>query len=458
MQSALDYAVENDSRFLAELSALCTIPSISSLPEHKADMLRAAEMLAGHLRLMGLHSVDVLPTAGHPVVWAEWLEAGPQQPTVLFYGHYDVQPALDLAAWRSDPFSPTEIGEHLFGRGTSDMKGQVMAELAAVQSWLSAEGRLPVNVKFLLEGEEEIGSKNLREFIKDNPQRLACDIVFNPDAGMAAPDLPSTSYSLRGGLRVDLAFYGPSQDVHSGTFGGALLNPAQALAEFIAGLHDRSGRVSLPGFYDGVLPLTPDERSELARLPFDEAFFIEQTGVPALWGEPEYSPYERTTARPTLEVLAFHAGLPGEGVLNIVPAKATAALSMRLVPDQDPQAIYQALLAYMEASVPKAVRWEAKFISGGRASLVDRQHPAILAWREAQRQVWGVEPVFMRVGGGITAVAQLREELNIASLLTGFSFNDDNAHGPNEHLHLPTWRKGIQAIIRFLAYMDTGKA
>jgi acetylornithine deacetylase/succinyl-diaminopimelate desuccinylase-like protein len=333
------------------------------------------------------------------------------------------------------------------------MKGQVMAELAAVESWLRAEGRLPINVKFLLEGEEEIGSKHLRQFIKDHPDLLACDIVFNPDAGMAAPDMPSTSYSLRGGLRVDLAFYGPAQDVHSGTFGGALLNPAQALAEFIATLHDPAGRVTLPGFYDAVIPLEPDERQELARLPFDEAFFVQQTGAPGVWGEPEYTPYERTTARPTLEVLAFHAGLPGEGVLNIVPAKATAALSMRLVPDQDPQAIYQALLAYLEARVPKAVRWEAKYVSGGRASLVDRRHPAIQAWQDAQRQVWGVEPVFMRVGGGITAVAQLRDELNIPSLLTGFGFNDDNAHGPNEHLHLPTWRKGIQAIIRFLANM-----
>lgn len=453
LENAIAYARQNNPQFLAELIGLCAIPSVSSLPAHKADMLRAADLLASHLRLIGLHNVEILPTEGHPVVYADWLEAGPELPTVLFYGHYDVQPALDPAAWHTDPFSPLERDENLYGRGASDMKGQIMAEIAAVSSWLQTAGRLPVNVKFLLEGEEEIGSRHLRPFIRQNAARLACDVVFNPDAGMAGVDLPSVTYSLRGGMRVDLTVYGPQHDVHSGTFGGALLNPAQALSELIAGMHDVNGHVTLPGFYADVRPLEPAERAELARLPLDEDFFLNSTGAPALWGEPEYTPYERAAARPTLEVLAFHAGLPGEGVLNIVPARASAALSMRLVPDQDPQAIYQGLLRYLEAHAPKAIRWETRYVSGGRAILVERDLPAIRAWRRAQQAVWNVEPAFMRIGGGIPVVAQLREELGLPSLLTGFSLSNDNAHGPNEKLHLPTWRKGIEAIIRFLEEM-----
>jgi len=452
--SVLRYARQNTARFLAELIELCAIPSISSMPAHAADIQRAASMYAARLRHAGLQNVEILPTGGHPVVYGDWLQAGPHQPVVLFYGHYDVQPALDLSAWDSDPFAAQVRGDNLYGRGTSDMKGQIMAEIAAVESWLQAAGALPVNVKFLLEGEEEIGSKNLRQFIRLNPERLQCDVVFNPDAGMAGPDLPSITYSLRGGVRVDLTFRGPQQDVHSGTFGGTLLNPAQALIELIAGLHDAHGRVTLPGFYDRVRPLEPDERQELARLPMDAAFFLKQSGAPALWGEPEYTPYERTTARPTLEVLAFHAGLPGEGVLNIVPAKASAALSMRLVPDQEPEEIYQSLLRYLEQHVPPAVTWEARLISSGRPSLVDRNLPAAQALRRAYQQTWNVSPVFMRTGGGIAVVAQLHEELGLPSLLTGFSLNDDNAHGPNEKLHVPTWRQGIEAVIRFIAEMS----
>lgn len=452
LETALSFARENHDRFLAELIGLCTIPSISSLPAHTADILRCAEMVATHLRLLGIQNVDILPTEGHPVVYGEWLEAGPERPVVTIYGHYDVQPALDLSAWNSDPFSPLEDGDNLYGRGTSDMKGQFMAAFKAIESWMAA-GEPPVNLKFLIEGEEEIGSRHLRAFIKANPNLLACNVVFNPDAGMAGLNLPSITYALRGGLRVDLEITGPSQDLHSGTYGGTILNPAQALVELLAPLHTPDGHVTLPGFYDRVHPLEPDERAELARLPMDADFFLGQSGAPALWGEPEYTPYERTTARPTLEILAMHAGLPGEGVLNIVPARATAAISMRLVPDQDPDELYQSLVTYLEAHVPPAVRWTAKKIGGGRPSLVDRSLPAAQALRRAYRTTFGVEPVFMRTGGGISAVAQLREELGIPSLLTGFALSDDNAHGPNEKLHLPTWRKGIEAVIRFLDEM-----
>jgi len=268
---------------------------------------------------------------------------------------------------------------------------------------------------------------------------------------MLSAELPAITYGLRGGLRVDIKISGPKHDVHSGTFGGTLHNPAQALSELIAGLHNAQGRVTLPGFYDRVRPLNPDERLELSRLPLDAGFFLTESGAPALWGEPEFTPLERTTARPTLEVLSMHAGLPGEGVLNIVPAQAQAALSMRLVPDQEPGEIYQSLLAYLEAHIPPSVGWEAKRIaSGGRASLLDRTHPLVGALAQALSETWGVAPAFIRIGGGIPVVAQLQEELGIPSLLTGFGLPDDHIHGPNEKLHLPTWHKGIQAVIRFL--------
>lgn len=448
---ALHYARENAGRFLEELKALCAIPSISSIPAYHADIRRAAEWIAEALSSAGLEQVQILPTEGYPVVYGEWLSAGPSQPSILFYGHYDVQPALDLDAWDSPPFEPQLRGENLVGRGASDMKGQTLAEIDAVASWLRGAGRLPLNVKFLVEGEEEIGSRHLRKFIQSHAGLLACTAAFNGDAGMVASDLPSITYALRGGLRVDLKVTGPKQDVHSGTFGGALHNPAQALSELIAGLHDADGRVTLPGFYDRVRPLEADERAELARLPMNEAFFLAESGAPALWGEPEFTPLERTTARPTLEVLSFHAGLAGDGVLNIVPAQAQAALSMRLVPDQEPQDIYQSLMRYLENHLPPTVRWEARKVnSGGRASLLDRRNPLVQALSQALEDTWGVQPAFIRIGGGIPVVAQLREELGIASILTGFGLPDDHIHGPNEKLHLPTWRKGIEAVIRFL--------
>jgi acetylornithine deacetylase/succinyl-diaminopimelate desuccinylase-like protein len=267
---------------------------------------------------------------------------------------------------------------------------------------------------------------------------------------MVAPDLPAITYALRGGMRADVTVYGPKHDLHSGTFGGAVLNPAQALSTLIAGLHDEHGRVTLPGFYDRVRPLQADERADLARLPLDEAFFLQETGAPELWGEAEYTPFERTTARPTLEVLSFHAGLSGDGQLNIVPARASAAISTRLVPDQDPHEIYTLLLRYFEAHTPRGVRWEARYVVGGRPALTERDTHAVQTLRRALRETWDVEPVFVRMGGGIPVVSMFKEELGIDSLLSGFGLMDDNIHGPNEKLHLPTWYAGMEAIVRFV--------
>jgi acetylornithine deacetylase/succinyl-diaminopimelate desuccinylase-like protein len=448
---AVQYARDNAGRFLDELKALCAIPSISSIPAYAGEVRRAAEWVAEALRAAGLERIQIIPTEGHPVVYGEWLHAGPNQPTILFYGHYDVQPALDPEAWHSPPFEPQVHGENLIGRGASDMKGQTLAEIDAIAAWLRGTGSLPINVKFLVEGEEEIGSRHLRKFIQGHAELLACDAAFNGDAGMATPELPAITYALRGGLRVEVTVSGPSHDVHSGTFGGTLHNPAQALIELIAGMHDAQGRVTLPGFYDRVRKLEPDERAGLRLLPMDETFFLVESGAPALWGEPEYTPLERTTARPTLEVLSFHSGLAGEGMLNIVPAQAKAALSMRLVPDQEPEECYQFLIHYFETHTPPTVRWEAHRINnGGRASLLDRHSPLVKALDQALEETWGVRPAYIRIGGGIPVVAQLQEELGIPSILTGFGLPDDHIHGPNEKLHLPTWSKGIEAVIRFI--------
>ena len=446
----LAYLKTHTDRFLEDLIAWCKIPSISSIAAYQADIDQAAEFGASLLRAAGLNKVTILPTGGHPVVYGEWLDAGPEAPTVLFYGHYDVQPAMEPEAWHTPPFMPTLRDDRLVARGASDMKGQVIAVIKALEAVLKTEERLPINVKIIIEGEEEIGSRHLRGFINDNKARLACDYAVNPDAGMYAPDKPSITYGLRGASRIDLTVFGPQNDVHSGTFGGTLHNPAQALAELLAGMHDAHGHVTLPGFYDKVRPLSAEEHAMLAEVPMTEAFFLETTKVPALWGEPKYTPYERTTVRPTLEILAFHAGLAGEGVLNIVPAKATAALSFRLVPDQDPQECYQALMRYLESHAPPTIRWETKYIGGGRGTLVARQSPGMQAVYRALKDTWNVEPVYSRLGGGIPVVSMLQQALGIDSVLTGFGLADDNIHGPNEHLHLPTWRKGLETLVRFL--------
>jgi len=447
---SLNYLQSRSELNLTDLIDWCSIPSISSIATHQPDIQKAAEWAAQRLSQAGMQNVEILPTQGHPCVYGDWLKADRDFPTILFYGHYDVQPALDLDAWVSPPFEPQLRDGRLYARGASDMKGQALAEIVAIEAVLKITGKLPLNVKFLLEGEEEIGSRHLRGFIKENQYKLTCDYAIIIDAGMLNPDLPAITYGLRGGMRIFLEVYGPCTDLHSGVFGGTIHNPAQALIELIAGMHDEDGRVTLPGFYDGVRPITESERLDSARLPIDETYLLEMAGVAELWGDPDYSPYERTTSRPTLEVLAIQAGLPGEGVLNIIPAKASAALSMRLVPDQDPKAAYQSLIDYLQENAPPTIRWETRFTGGGRGVLVDRNTPYVKAMHRALQETWGTAPVYLRMGGGIPVVGMFQQELGIESVMTGFGLMDDNVHGPNEHLHLQTWQRGMQALVRFL--------
>jgi len=450
---ALTYLEENHERFQNELIELLRIPSISHDPAHKADMDKAAYWLADKLRAMEVDHVEIMPTAGHSVVYGEWLNGGTDAPTVLIYGHYDVQSPEPLEDWKSQPFEPDIRNDNLYARGASDMKGQTLAAVNAVEAIIKSEN-LPINIKFLIEGEEEIGSKHLNEFLVAHREKLACDFSLNTDAGgMPDVDTPSVCHSLRGGAGFMLEIFGPSQDLHSGEYGGVIQNPIHVLSKLIADLHDEQGHVTLPGFYDKVRKIDEEEHAELARLPFDDAFFLKHSGAPALWGEPEFIPAERIGARPTMEVVMFTAGQPK----SAIPAKASARFAFRLVPDQDPNEVHQQFRKYLEAHAPPTVTWDLQLIIGGPGIITDRKAPAVLAMKSALQTAFRKEPIFQRVGGGIGAVLMFKHTLGIDSVLTGFSLYDDNFHGPNEKLHLPTWKKGMNTLVYFFHNLVDGR-
>ncbi len=448
--AALQYAQENHSRFLDELKDFVRIPSVSTDPGAKKEMQRAAEWVAEQLRSLGMENVKVYPTAGHPVVYGENLKAGTGHPTALIYGHYDVQPAEPLELWHSPAFEPTQRGDNIYGRGASDMKGQVVISLKAVES-LVRTGNLPINIKFIIEGEEEVGSPSLGDFIASHKELLACDFAINPDTGMMGADIPTITYGLRGLAYFELRISGPDHDLHSGQFGGVVHNPAQVLCELIAGMHDDQGRITLPGYYDSVRSLSAEERDELSRLPMNEAFYLKQTGAPALKGEAGYTPVERVGARPTLEVNGLLSGFTGDGSKTVLPAKAMAKISMRLVPDQDPEEVHQQLLRYLEEKAPDTIRWEVIKMAGAPASITDMHLPAVQSLEKALESVWGKPASFRREGGSVPVVAQMADILGVDSVLTGFGLPDDNLHAPNEKIHVPTFFNGIDAFIHFIS-------
>ena len=448
LQKALDYANQNRERFLNDLIEVLKIPSISTDAAFKSDVQHAAEWMADHLRQLGMEHVEVMPTdGGHPVVYADYIKK-PGAPTVLVYGHYDVQPADPLELWETGPFEPQVRGDLLFARGASDMKGQVLATFSAIESVMKNDG-IPVNLKFLLEGEEEIGSKNLELFIQKHAEMFKADVSLNPDAGMIGMNMPTITYGLRGLAYFEINVWGPKSDLHSGLYGGAVHNPAQALAELIAKMHDEQGRITLPGFYDPVRPLSEQERTDFARLPNDDASYLEATGVPALWGEEGYSSAERTGARPTLEVNGLLSGWTGPGSKTVLPAKAMAKISCRLVPDQTPEEVKAQMIRFMEENAPKTVKWEVKDLTSSPTAIADLNNPGVTAMHAAMETVWGTRPLYRREGGSIGAVAMLQQICGVESVLVGTGMPTDNVHSPNEHLHLPTWYKGIDAFIHF---------
>ena len=388
-----------------------------------------------------------MPTAGHPVAYGEWLEST-NKPTVLIYGHYDVQPVDPINEWKSPPFEPTIRGDNMFARGASDMKGNDHAFLKALEAWMK-NGGLPVNVKIIVEGEEEIGSPNLGAFLDQHKEMLKCDIALNADSGILRPDVPAIVYGLRGLAYFEIWVFGPEHDLHSGVFGGSVHNPAQVLAELVAGMHDKRGRITLPGYYKKVRVLSKKERQELKQAPHSDKEWLNMTGAPKLYGEKGFTTVERLGARPTLEVNGILSGFTGEGAKTVLPAKAMAKISMRLVPNQDDLAVEKQLRQYMKKHAPPTVRWEIKKMTSGPAVLVGRD----TEWRgvaaKALRETFGIDPVFHLEGGSVPVVSMMQTKLGVDSILLGFGLPDDNLHAPNEKLHLPNYYHGIETFIRF---------
>lgn len=448
-KNVIEHIRQNKEKALDDLIALSSIPSISTLSQHQPDINQAAEWLLVKLRDVGLENVEIMATDGHPVVFGE-TSGGDNKPTILIYGHYDVQPADPIDEWHSPPFEPNLVGDNLYGRGVSDMKSQIVAVLAAIKSLTESERGFPAAIKVLLEGEEEIGSPSLAGFIQQHTELLGCDFSLNADSGIIKPSLPALVYGLRGLAYFELCVYGPSSDLHSGQFGGAVHNPAQVLCEVIAGMHQHDGSITLPGFYDTVRPLADEERIIMANVPYDEQEFLRAAAnPPALHGEIGYTTIERVGARPTLEVNGLHSGFTGEGSKTVLPAKAMAKISMRLVPDQKATDVARQLRTYLTKTVPKSVRWELIELAHAPTAIVDRNTCGIRSAASALTQVFGVDPVFERAGGSVPVVGMLQEILGVDSVMMGFSLPDDGIHGPNEKQHIPTFYRGIEAYAHF---------
>lgn len=453
LSQALAYAEQNRARYLRWLEEFLRIPSISTDPTYQQEMRQAADWLARRLRLNLNAQVAIWETPRHPVVFAR-IPGPPTAPTVMLYGHYDVQPPGEADLWQSFPFEPTVIGDYLYARGAADMKAQVMAMFVAVHSILEATDGLPVNIKILLEGEEEIGSPSLPQVLQEHKTELYADVCFNPDAGMLGENMPTVMYALRGIALFELDVYGPNQDLHSGMYGGPVPNPIRAAVQALATLHDAQGRVAVSGFYDLVEPLSDEERAILARMPFPtEEEARREWGVQGYSGEPEYTPVERATARPTLEFHGMVGGYIGKGSKTIIPTHVHVKFSSRLVENQSPEDVHQKIRTHLEKVMPKDVRWELRYLGGAHPVKVPVDAPAVRHLQRALRETWNVEPYLARNGGSIPAVAYLKEHLGLTSVLTGFALPDSNMHGPNERQHLPTWQKGIETIIRFLYYV-----
>ena len=452
VSSAVQYAQKNKDVFLNSFREFLEIPSISADAKYKDDIQKAAQWLANYLKEIGINKIKIFKTKMHPIVYGEYLVAGPNFPTILIYGHYDVQPPDPLNEWHTKPFKPTIKGDYLFARGSSDMKGQIMVSLTAVESIMKTT-HLPINIKFLFEGEEEIGSVSIERFLEGHKDLLKSDFVLNLDAGMIDAKTPTIVYGLRGLAYFEIHISGPEHDLHSGIFGGIVYNPAQALCELLAGMKDENGVIQLPGFYNFVSQLSELEKNQLLKLPLNDELFLKQTGVNELWGEKGFTSIERIGARPTLEIHGILTGYTGEGPKTVIPSSAMAKISTRLVPNQTPDLIYQQLVQYFEEKSPRQVNWSIKQLASDPACIIDRNFYATKYFSQALKDVWGVEPVFKREGGSIPIVFYIKKILGIESVLSGFGLPDDHIHAPNERLHLPTWEKGIETTIRFFDYL-----
>ena len=454
--AAVEYARDNAARFLEELKALLRIPSVSTLPEHKGDVDAAAEWVAADLRRMGMENVRVIRGSGHPLVYGDWLHAE-GKPTCLCYAHYDVQPPDPLDEWISPPFEPAERNGNLYARGAVDDKGQLVLQLKALESLLRATGRLPLNVRVIFEGEEEVGGEQIAAFVQEHPEQLKADFALISDTEMFAPELPTLCVGLRGMIYTELEVRGARTDLHSGMYGGAAPNPFVALAQIIAGLKDREGRILIPGFYDAVKAPTAAELKAWKSLPFDEEEYrTTEVGSTALVGEKGYSVIERTWARPTLDVHGIIGGFTGAGAKTVIPARATAKVSMRLVPDMQPETTFRQYSEYVQSLCPEGVTAEVRLIHSGEASVIGTDNAYIRAATRALKTVWGRETVYIRSGGSIPIVGDFEKFLNIPSVMMGFGLPDDGLHAPNEKFHIPNFHRGIESVVRFMEEVAEG--
>ena len=446
----MNYFEQHHQDYLEGLKTFLRIQSISTLSEHKPDIQKAAEFVKSELGKAGLQQAQLIEGQGNPLVYAEWLGA-PGKPTILFYGHYDVQPPDPLDEWRSPPFEPAIRNDNIYARGSADDKGQTYILIKAVEGLLKQHSRLPVNVKFLIEGEEEVGGEHIESYVASKPARIKADAAVICDTEMFAPELPTICVGLRGIVYGELIVQGADHDLHSGVYGGAAPNPIQAIAEILSTLKDRAGHIHITGFYDRVQQPSQKERTAWARLPFDEQEYKDkEVGVKELVGEPEIQLFERLWARPTLEVHGIRGGFTGEGAKTVIPARALAKLSMRLVADQRPYEATAQLQKAVAAACPKGVTAEFKPIHSAPPSLVNPDNKFIQAAAEAMKQVFGKETVYIRSGGSIPIVAAFDASLGIPSVMMGFGLPDDNLHAPNEKMHLPNFFRGIEAVARYL--------
>lgn len=449
MKKVLDYIERNQERYLEELKDFLRIPSISTEATHSDDVQKAADFVAEQLEKAGSDRVKIFSTPGHPIVYGEY-SVGADKPTVLVYGHYDVQPVDPIELWNSGPFDPTVRNGELYARGSADDKGQVLIHFKSVEAFNDTYGTLPVNVKFLIEGEEEIGSPNLDDFVQTHQDLLQSDVVMISDTTMFARNVPSICYGLRGLAYYQIDAQGASTDLHSGSFGGTVVNPAFELAVLLASMKDARGRVTIPHFYDDVSELTERERHEFAQLPFDAESYKKDIGIKDLPGETGYSPLERLWARPTLEVNGLLSGFTGEGAKTVLPAQAMAKISMRLVPNQDPDKIGDLFEDYVRSVAPASIDVKLTRMHGGKPWVASLDHPALIAAADAIEKGFGKRPVFQREGGSIPVVATFAEQLNIPSVLMGIGLPDENAHAPNEKLDLGNFYSGIKSAAFFL--------
>jgi len=448
MKKTIEYIRAHHDQFEHGLIDILKIPSISSDPDHIADMQNMAEKLQAEMQTLGMHNAEIIPTEGHPVVYSEWLEA-PGRPTLLIYGHYDVQPVDPVDLWSSPPFEPRIAGDRIFARGAADDKGQIYIHLKAIEAVLATTGKLPVNVKLIFEGEEEVGSAHLEEFIIKYADKLIADYVVISDTPMFREGYPGITYGLRGLAYLQVDLRGTDTDLHSGSFGGLVKNPVNALVELLAQMKDAEGRIRIPGFYDDVLPITEVEHDKITKLPFDAADFASSIGAPALFGEAGYDDLERLWARPTFDINGIWGGFQGEGAKTVIPAEAHAKVSMRLVADQDPDDIAAKFKAYVESLTPASMTAQIQTMHGGFGYVTDLDNPGLQAGVRALEKAFGKAVDFLREGGSIPIVKVFADIVKAPVLLMGYGLPDENAHAPDENFSLYNFHKGIESIVYF---------